>query len=100
MSSSKRPKTTPALKRANAELKESMTALRECDLEALQQEVGQSRLPADHQSALMKLLTSLHQVVKAEALRDSGGQQQDMFSGLKDRDFAAWKRSMNGQTLF
>lgn len=93
-------KTTPAIKRASANLKQSLTQLQGYDLCDLQQRVQGNCLNAEQQLALTAVLDNLYRLAQAESLRDSGGRQQDMFSNLDNADFAAWKRPMNQRTLF
>ena len=93
-------KTTPAMKRATARLKQSLTHLQSYDLCDLQQRVQADSLAPDHKCALAAVLDNLYQLAQAEALRDSGGKQQDMFAHLDNANFAAWVRPMNQRTLF
>lgn len=93
-------KTTPAIRRATQHLNLSLVQLQGYDLCELQQRVQGNCLNTDQKLALASLLDNLRHLAQAEALRDSGGRQQDMFSNLDNADFAAWKRPMNQRTLF
>jgi len=90
-------KTTPAIRRAASNLRQSLEQLRGCDLTDVQECVRHNRLDGDQQRALITLLHSLHQLVEAEALRDS---QQDMFAEMDDSEFAAWQHPFNQRALF
>lgn len=93
-------KATPAIRRATENLKQSLAQLQGYEQADLQQRLHDNCLMPDQQHALMNLIESLHQLAYAESLRDSGGEQQDMFSGLDDSEFVAWQRPMNQRTLF
>jgi len=74
--------------------------LQNYDLGDLQQRVQTNTLAADQKVALATVLNNLYQLAQAEALCDSGGRQQDMFSGIDKADFSTWMRPMNQRTLF
>ncbi len=100
MTTKPHPKTTPAIKRATYSLQQSLAQLQNYDLCDLQQRVQANSLAADQKVALATVLNNLYQLAQAESLRDSGGRQKDMFSGLDNADFSAWVRPMNQRTLF
>lgn len=93
-------KTTPAIRRATQNLNESLAQLQGYDLCDLQQRLQDNSLATDQKLALTAMLDNLRQLAQAEALRDSGGKQQDMFSHLKEAAFAAQVHPMNQPTLF
>lgn len=100
MTSKTHAKSTPAIRRATDDLQQSLTQLQGYDLRELQQRVQSNSLAADQKQALTTVLDNLRQLAQAEALRDGGGKQQDMFSGLDNSDFSAWVRPLNQRTLF
>ncbi|MBZ0296717.1 MAG: hypothetical protein K8L99_29415 [Anaerolineae bacterium] len=93
-------KTTPAIKRATQNLKTSLEGLRHCDLADMQERLEHSPLDTGQRHALSQVLGSMRQLVEAEALRDRGGHQTDMFADMDDSEFAAWMRPINQRALF
>ena len=100
MTAGSKQKNTPAIRRAMQSLQQSLTQLQQYDLCAMQQQVQCNALSTDQQHALADVLERLYQLAQAESLRDSGGKQADMFSGLDKADFSAWARPINQRTLF
>jgi len=94
-----KPKTTPAITRAKKQVQRALARLRDYDLSEIQCCMEENRLATDHQHALATVLDALQRLAEAEALRDNGGQQQDMFAHLPDRDFAAWQHPRNQPPL-
>ena len=51
-------------------------------------------------SALLTVVENLHRLAQAEALRDKGGKQHDMFAHLTQEEFAATQHRMDQPALF
>ena len=94
-------KTTPAIQHAEHQLEVVLAYLKRHDLADLFQRIEASAAFTDEQQeVLLSLIFSLHHLVEAEQVRDSGGGQQDMFAHLEERDFAAWQTPINQRALF
>ena len=57
-------------------------------------------LDAMPKSALLTVVENLHRLAQAEALRDKGGKQHDMFAHLTQEEFAATQHRMDQPALF
>ena len=93
-------KKTPAIRRAERKVDQALEELRDCDLVRLQAELEALALDAMPKSALLTVVENLHRLAQAEALRDKGGKQHDMFAHLTQEEFATTQHRMDQPALF